>query len=52
MRKKCESNMTTLDGNPAAKLVYLQNSDAEPKKVLHLEQMYMNSITMSPSFKK
>jgi hypothetical protein len=27
-----ESNMTTLDGNPAAKLVYLQKSDAEPKK--------------------
>ena len=30
--KLLESNMTTLDGNPAAKLVYLQKSDAEPKK--------------------
>jgi hypothetical protein len=30
--KLLESNMTTLDGNPAAKLVYLQKSDADPKK--------------------
>jgi hypothetical protein len=30
--KLLESNMTTLDGNPTAKLVYLQKSDAEPKK--------------------
>jgi hypothetical protein len=30
--KLLESNMTTLDGNPAAKLVYLQKSDPEPKK--------------------
>jgi hypothetical protein len=43
--KLLESNMTTLDGNPAAKLVYLQNSDAEPKK----EAKYIELLSIKDS---
>ena len=43
--KLLESNMTTLDGNPAAKLVYLQKSDAEPKE----EAKYIELLSIKDS---
>jgi hypothetical protein len=37
--------MTTLDGNPVAKLVYLQKSEAEPKK----EARYIELLSIKDS---
>lgn len=45
--KLLESNMTILDGNPAAKLVYLQKSDTDPGK----EAKYIELFSIKDSMR-